>query len=518
MLKDKLRVIYLPFLWGSIGLLVFYTLLHWLLFIQLELFHPKEEYTNFFFPAILCVLFLLLYRERIKLFARKDWHDFLMVVCILALLAPQIVTQSYLTKQQGRLVEIDTPDQIDAEKQVKYYKVHDSHISKSDVGAYLTRTNANRQGSEINITVYLVAPFLSKRGVDQQHAHNNWIGVTFKRKFSNRVSDDKEDLKRDIEAFANKAYESYLRYRFDTKFLTNLRTDTHYNDFLSAAKQSNRFAGKENIVILKEAEGDYESRTGDSFPWIFYSWLIGSVGWLLIVLFAPVDEGALELFHQPTHSKEGLKIHFSLNREVLSGIRSCWITSSLVGINLLIFILMLFKGLDFMFPQTDQLLKWGAAYGPFIREGEWWRLFTCIFLHSGVEHLIYNMISLGVIGFVIEREVGSLRFLLVYLLAGVASSYISFLFQGEIVGMGASGAIFGMYGLGGALSLNRYLSNDMRGVFLLICLPLLAINLLVGSFAADIDMTAHFGGLGAGFVAGFFFRRREDRRRIRRIG
>ena len=170
-----------------------------------------------------------------------------------------------------------------------------------------------------------------------------------------------------------------------------------------------------------------------------------------------------------------------------------------------------------MSPQADQLLKWGASYGPLIQEGEWWRLFTCIFLHSGVAHLVYNMVSLCLIGFLTEKEVGSFRFLLVYLIAGIAASYASFLYHEPTVGMGASGAIFGMYGLAGALTITGYASNDVKGIFLLMCLPLLAVNLIVGLLFIDIDMVAHLGGLGAGFVAGLFFRNRKDRRRIRRM-
>ncbi|NDV64250.1 rhomboid family intramembrane serine protease [Bacteroides sp. 224] len=517
MIKDKLRIIFLPFFLGSIGLLVTYTLLHWLLFIHLELFHPKEVYTNFIFPGIFCVLFLLLYYARIRLFAKKSWHDFFMVICTLALLAPQVVTQNYLTKQQGHLIEMDTPDKIEAENQVKYYSIEHSYIAKMGAGAYVARADADRYGTKISITVYFVAPLLSEPDFNQLHTHNNWIGVTFKRKFSNMVTVNKEDQRRDIEAFFNEAYKSFQRYSIDTKFLTNLRTDNDFNYFLLAAKNSKQFVGKENIVILQEAEGDYESRTGDNFSWIFYSWLIGNVIWLLIVLFSSVHEGDLELFHQPTRSKKGLKIHFSINRDVLLGIKSYWATSLLVAINTLIFILMLFKGLDFMFPQSDQLLEWGASYGPLIQEGEWWRLLTCTFLHSGIEHLIYNMFSLCLIGFATEKEAGSFRFLLVYLIAGIASSYVSVLVHEPSVGMGASGAIFGMYGLAGALTLKGILSNEMKGVYLFFCLPFLVVSLIVGLLFTDIDMAAHLGGLGAGFVAGLFFRNRKDRRKIRRL-
>ncbi|MCD7901014.1 MAG: rhomboid family intramembrane serine protease [Bacteroides sp.] len=519
MIKDKLRFIFLPFFLCAIGILIGYTFLHWLLIIRLDLFQPQEIYLEFVFPGIICTLIGCFYlRRKIKLFYNPRPHDFYTILCVMGLLVPTMIAQSYLMKQQGRLIEMDTPDKIDSQHQVKYYSIENSVIPKAATGAYVSRSNADRHGNKIMITVYFVTPLLTNPDLGELHTHNNWIATSFKRKFSNTAFDDKEIQKKEIQEFINEAFFKFERYPFTTKYLVNLRTDNNWNHYLSAAQNSNHYVGKENIVILEEIIGEYETRTGNSFVWIFRSLAIANLIWLLITLFTPVFEGDMRIYRLPASEKKTLYTKFTVNWRSLYSLKFYWATSSIIFVNIVVFILLLFDGIDLSSPQADELIKWGASFGPLIREGEWWRLFTCIFLHAGVVHLVYNMLSLALIGWFTEREVGSFRFFLIYLLTGIAGSYCSFLFHESTVSVGASGAIFGMYGLGAALSINRYFSKDTIGILLLFGLPYMAINLIYGLLVSDIDMSAHLGGMACGFVIGLlFFSFRKKRIYYRKI-
>jgi len=101
------------------------------------------------------------------------------------------------------------------------------------------------------------------------------------------------------------------------------------------------------------------------------------------------------------------------------------VTPVLIGLNVAIFGLMLAWGLDPMQPAIDSLIQWGANYGPKTTQGEWWRMFTCMFLHIGVLHLLFNMIALWNVGGFMERLLGSTGFLVLYLLAGLLGSVAS---------------------------------------------------------------------------------------------
>lgn len=135
--------------------------------------------------------------------------------------------------------------------------------------------------------------------------------------------------------------------------------------------------------------------------------------------------------------------------------------------------------------------------------GEWWRLLSSIFLHAGLIHLALNSYVLWIFGVEIERQIGRLFTLAVFLVTGVFAGATSFAFApGFIVGVGASGAIFGLVG---AFIAYNYLRRHhvMAQARLRGALSMLLINLVIGFSIPGIDWRAHVGGLVAGLVAGF---------------
>jgi len=122
------------------------------------------------------------------------------------------------------------------------------------------------------------------------------------------------------------------------------------------------------------------------------------------------------------------------------------ITPLLLGINVLVFVLMLVSGVSPIDPSAEELLDWGASYGPYILNGESWRLVTAMFVHIGAVHIIFNMQALWNLGRVVERLYGNWTFLLMYLLGGIGGSIASLWWQTDIISAGASGAIFGLAG------------------------------------------------------------------------
>lgn len=167
----------------------------------------------------------------------------------------------------------------------------------------------------------------------------------------------------------------------------------------------------------------------------------------------------------------------------------------LLYINIIIFLLIEINGGS---TNIDNLILFGAKYNPAIIDGEWWRIITSMFLHIGIFHLIMNMIALYYLGTVVERIFGSLRFVYIYFLAGIAGGMTSFAFNVSI-SAGASGAIFGLFG---ALlffgTIYRDLFKQTMGKNLIL---ILLINLVFGFMIPQIDMGAHLGGLIGGYIA-----------------
>ena len=127
--------------------------------------------------------------------------------------------------------------------------------------------------------------------------------------------------------------------------------------------------------------------------------------------------------------------------------RTRWamVTPALVVLNMTIFVRMLFDSGALGDPGT--LVAWGGSIGPRTTNGEWWRLVTSLFVHTGLLQLVVNMLGLLQIGLLLERLVGRVALVAVYVLAGVFASLVSLSASPVDVSVGASGAIFGMYGL-----------------------------------------------------------------------
>jgi len=152
--------------------------------------------------------------------------------------------------------------------------------------------------------------------------------------------------------------------------------------------------------------------------------------------------------------------------------------------------------------QTDVLIKLGAKSSPLIASGEFWRLFTAMFLHIGWMHLLFNAWALVAIGTDLERIMGWARFLAIYLLSGLFGGLASYAFSPH-VSAGASGAIFGVIGaLGAFFALYRERLGHWGRARLGNILFLIAINLFWGFSNPQIDNYAHLGGLLSGAVLG----------------
>lgn len=129
-----------------------------------------------------------------------------------------------------------------------------------------------------------------------------------------------------------------------------------------------------------------------------------------------------------------------------------------------------------------------AAYA-----GQWYRLITAAFLHGGVMHLLFNALALYILGQQVETVLGHARYAALWVLSALGGSVLSLLLAREELSVGASGAIFGLFGA--VFVIGRRLQLDTRFV-----IGLLAVNLLITFLVPNISWTGHIGGLATGLL------------------
>ena len=143
----------------------------------------------------------------------------------------------------------------------------------------------------------------------------------------------------------------------------------------------------------------------------------------------------------------------------------------------------------------------GANY--LVAEGEWWRLVTPMFLHGGIMHILFNMFCLFVFGPELEKIMGRIRFVTMFMLSGILANVATYFLQEPLyIHLGASGAIFGIFGAYGALV--YYTKNSMPELRQII-LPIIVISIIMTFIQPNINATAHVSGLIVGFLIGLIY-------------
>jgi len=167
------------------------------------------------------------------------------------------------------------------------------------------------------------------------------------------------------------------------------------------------------------------------------------------------------------------------------------VTKALVAINVGVYLLELGTGGNIN-GTGNEIYRNGVLYGPLVADGEWWRLFTPMFLHYGPLHLGLNMLALWWFGSAVEQVLGRGRYLLLYLVSGVAGSAGALIASPDSLTVGASGAIFGILGAAFVLERQRtYVLGGGAGM-------LIVLNLVFSLAVPGISIGGHLGGLAGG--------------------
>lgn len=189
------------------------------------------------------------------------------------------------------------------------------------------------------------------------------------------------------------------------------------------------------------------------------------------------------------------------------------LTYGLIVINVILFMVTAAMSGEIADMNMKVLVEMGALTGQYtIQYGEWWRLFTAMFLHGGMTHILMNMFSLYLIGRGVELYFSRSAYVSIYLFSGLLGGLASLAMHPHGVGIGASGAIFGVFGaLAGFFLAHRQKIPAHSQRFMKDFGIVLGINLVMGLSIPSIDVSAHIAGLLVGLVGGFVIAKNPKR-------
>jgi membrane associated rhomboid family serine protease len=421
---------------------------------------------------------------------------------VLAIGIPAFIAQEYLSTATGKLTRLENIGQIQKQPPTKYYTLTKYYVDKAHPGIHPKVTISGKHNQDFNMYLYFVLPILTSPADTASGNCLAWYGIKYQKRIS--TPGDKQERMAAYEAFARESQEDFDQQDVGQfVYLIRLGNTDDRKGYAAAIKSSQPDNANASTTILLPVNEPFDNRNGHKLAWIFGSLAIGATFWLLMVLIPRLDEDEVQ------QSKSGKETRSGDAKDVLSLLiprEGFFITPIIVSINLLLFLLMVFAGLGLVSFDAADLIAWGANYKPATTNGQWWRLVTSIFLHGGLMHVLANMYGLIFAGILLEPRMGRARFAGVYLATGILASMTSLWWHDATVSVGASGAIFGLYGALLALILTRAYPKEFGKAFLASILVFVGFNLFMG-LQGSIDNAAHLGGLISGFAIGLLLSR-----------
>jgi rhomboid protease GluP len=488
----KFRILYVPYLILSGGFILVYTGLRWWLDIELDILGLKREALNFWLPAIVAfTLSYLVFKNRLKILKletkRNDYYFFYQLILVASLVIPTIIAQNYVEANAFKLVLLSNAEELDDHSKEKYIAISDFNIDKQQFCYYITSRSSGKNNQTLTYYIYTAVPF--------KNAANYWYGETYTKSISNYYSQTRKDsifnrfLTETNEKIAQKSYKKVIYFK-------RVKPSDDYDGYEEAIAKKNQ----KSLSILEPQIKPFEQREGTSAKPFFTS--IAVFYGLLLLLFGwpAIQKKELRKFKRRAYPSTRQLIMNTLKSTMLRESSVLW----LVIANIVVFLVMVFSGVNVISPTPQELFAWGGLRKQEVLEGEYWRLLTAMFIHGGFIHLIMNSVGLLFSGFLLSATLDKYKLLIFYLLSGVAGGCVSMWWNGNTISVGASGAIYGLWGLLLVFNLLGVFNKDTQELNWIMLGSFAGIGLVFG-MVGGVDNAAHLGGLLTGVLCGLGF-------------
>lgn len=465
--------------------------------IKLGILPLKKDLLNYWIPvAFPWIAIAICLRRRLRILGvagkNDNGHFFYQLIIAAAIAIPIVISQHYIEIASFDLIEVNTALESEDFPNEKYFHIKSFAVEKKASLSYVTARASGRNNEDLTFYQYYSCPF--------QNTNFSWYGIDYQKRVSNRISDAKKDsLYGDFQKKSARNFKSYdfQKLEYFEKLSYSDQQDGFLNAITAAEKKTHQ---KEQVILIPKTE-NFDERLGNMLPWFLGSFGIGSLLILAMVLIPKIDHRVLsELKANKPLEDDDLRDFLELFN--IRGPNQA--TAILLLLNIVAFIIMTLSGISIFAPTGQELMEVGALRRSEVMDGEYWRLITSVFIHSGLMHLLMNLFALGLAAILLESTVGKTKLILSFLICGIVASCASIYWHESTISVGASGAIFGLYGLILAFTVFNIYSDDTKRLTGTLLLLIGGGSLLLGIFGG-IDNAAHLGGLACGTVIGMTF-------------
>ncbi|MEL6864857.1 MAG: rhomboid family intramembrane serine protease [Bacteroidota bacterium] len=505
-LKIKFREIYLPFLGVALGALASYSGFRWLFDIYWGPLPLKTDLLNFWLPmlfALALVLFWLRRRSYLLQIRTSNQNGpfLLQIAMLITTITPLVVMQNYLDKGLYSLIPIRKAIEVQEHPREKYFDLSSFQLDKSQTQSYARAKQSGRYHQDTDYYLYFACPF-------EAGDKKVWLGKRYTKSISTSLSDDEKGAI--YQSFYQQSASDFEANDFysSTAYFESTAYSSDQEAFLKAIRKAPSIQSIRPIVILQAVDRPFDQRLGTTLFWLWAAPTFGYSFIALLVLLFPLDQSEYKRFKAGKNLKDD---DFESVYTYLHPFGTHGFLASLLLANGLIFLIMLLSGVDIMHPLGEDLLAWGANRRTEVLKGEIWRLLTAVFLHKGIFHLFMNSIGFILAAMMLDAIMDQKRVFIYYLICGILASLASIAWYENTISVGASGAIFGLFGLSLTYFLeNKYPEMD-RGFILIFLIAYAGLSLVIGSFSSGTDNAAHLGGLLSGVLIGIIDLKRSKK-------
>ncbi|WP_299769025.1 rhomboid family intramembrane serine protease [uncultured Dokdonia sp.] len=504
-LKTKLLLVFFPTVCVTLLTVVSYHLLRWIVDYKFSLISLEENLWNIIFPMIFSGLFVYGFlKRRIRILRieanNKSIRDvFYMIASIVAIFLI-VSTSKYVEILSFDTISIQNASDVINHKNERFFHIETVAINTSKEYPFIVSRIEGKNNNQLSYTFYNAYSF-------ENTNQTIWYADTHKQTISNRLSDyEKRKKKKEFLARASAIFKT--NYKNKSKIYKKLVTSDFKEGVIAGIERNSYELPIDDLIIITPSTSREDRLEEINLKLPVKMFLIGMFILLIMILFSKVDPEELKVFKQPRKYFEDTRAGITSFKENFSLMP---VAIVIVIINVIVFCVGVYKGVDFMHPSGEELYHFGAATRDSLFNGKYWQIITSFFVHSGVGHLTYNMITLFICAAFVEKKMGSILFLVLYILAGIVSVILSVcLTDGPILLIGASGAIFGVMGLMLAFNIFRLYGRGERSMIWMTLGLFGGISLLAGFATPNVGNIAHISGLLFGFVfgAGYFISRK----------
>jgi rhomboid protease GluP len=443
---------------------------------------------EFIIPFFISIISVILMRNKfiVLQFKNKEKDNFVYIlICWVLILSLISVSQMFFTKYFYRRIDVNNVSEIKFDRAISEYKINKLYVDqRKGKGDFQTKI-VGRNGEKIQMQVFFIAP-LFKDSASIKAISKVWYSeikdttISYSLSDNKKIAASKKFIQNTIDYFEKKNFSK--EHHFEKVFQSDEK-ETFDKLILNHDKPA---------LILKPVLN--KIKNADYFLYLYFKILVGG---LLIILFSLVFIPYKEVGYDKKNDEFLSILNFLIPK------KGNYFLPVIINLNIIYYLVLAFLQVDIFYPKTEDLIVFGAVSSEKMAQGEIWRLLTAIFMHGSLPHIVYNMFILSFAGVFAKDIFGEKRLSIIYFTSGILSIIITLCFHHDkYVGLGASGAIFGVIGgIFGISCANGFKENK---TVIFVTSGYLLLNVLFG-LITNSDNVVHISGFLIGALVSWLF-------------